>query len=131
MYCFNVSSLRFSKNTKQKLRVPCHFQISSLKTSVITILANWKYRLKYFFLSFTVVVVVTFFICWAPHHAQRLLAVYGNNGQRSSDGFNHIFDYLTYASGVLYFTSTCINPFLYSLMSYKFREAFKVRCYPF
>ncbi|KAG4080023.1 hypothetical protein HA402_006335 [Bradysia odoriphaga] len=72
-----------------------------------------------------VVVVVTFFICWAPHHAQRLLAVYGNNDQRSSDGFNYVFDYLTYASGVLYFTSTCINPFLYSLMSYKFREAFK------
>lgn len=76
--------------------------------------------------SFPVVVVVTFFICWAPHHAQRLLAVYGNNGQKTSDDFNYIFDYLTYASGILYFTSTCINPFLYSLMSYKFREAFKV-----
>lgn len=69
--------------------------------------------------------VLTFFICWAPHHAQRLLAVYGDSRQGSS--FNYIFDYLTYASGVLYFTSTCINPFLYSLMSYKFREAFKVR----
>ncbi|KAJ6639910.1 Pyrokinin-1 receptor, partial [Pseudolycoriella hygida] len=72
-----------------------------------------------------VIVVVTFFICWAPHHAQRLLAVYGNNGHRSSDEFNYIFDCLTYASGVLYFTSTCINPFLYSIMSFKFREAFK------
>ena len=70
-------------------------------------------------------VVVAFFLCWAPFHAQRLVAIYG-----ASTGAEHLQDiYLivTYVSGVLYYLSTCINPLLYSIMSHKFREAFKVR----
>ena len=31
------------------------------------------------FLTFIVFVVLGFFICWAPFHAQRLLYVYGKN----------------------------------------------------
>lgn len=68
---------------------------------------------------FTVAVVFAFFLCWAPFHAQRLVAFYFND---------HPFIYaiMTYISGVLYYLSTCINPLLYNLMSNKFREAFKV-----
>lgn len=69
---------------------------------------------------FTVAVVVAFFFCWAPFHAQRLLASYAGN--------NQLFVYVitTYVSGILYYLSTCINPLLYNIMSNKFREAFKV-----
>lgn len=74
---------------------------------------------------FSVAVVVAFFICWAPHHAQRLFAIYGN-AQDTDDDIDVIYYYLTYVSGILYFVSTCINPFLYNIMSHKFREAFKV-----
>ncbi|CAD7084513.1 unnamed protein product [Hermetia illucens] len=42
--------------------------------------------------------------------------------------YSEIYDVLTHISGVLYFVSTCINPFLYNIMSYKFREAFKGTC---
>ncbi|ALC46231.1 CG8795 [Drosophila busckii] len=73
-----------------------------------------------------VAVAVAFFICWAPFHAQRLMAVYGSTAGIESEWFNDIFNILNYTSGVLYFLSTCINPLLYNIMSHKFREAFKV-----
>ncbi|KAH8273160.1 hypothetical protein KR018_007224 [Drosophila ironensis] len=73
-----------------------------------------------------VAVAVAFFICWAPFHAQRLMAVYGSTSGIESQWFNDAFTILNYTSGVLYFLSTCINPLLYNIMSHKFREAFKV-----
>ncbi|XP_064552684.1 somatostatin receptor type 4 [Drosophila montana] len=76
-----------------------------------------------------VAVAVAFFLCWAPFHAQRLMAVYGVsliNACRCRDAFNDYFHILDYTSGVLYFLSTCINPLLYNIMSHKFREAFKI-----
>ncbi|XP_036323188.1 pyrokinin-1 receptor [Rhagoletis pomonella] len=86
-----------------------------------------------------VAVVICFFLCWAPFHAQRLIAVYGTavmggssesgaGGAGSADDKNHhvvIYTVMTYVSGVLYYLSTCINPLLYNLMSNKFRQAFK------
>lgn len=64
---------------------------------------------------------MAFFLCWAPFHAQRLVAIYGSR-------YDHLTIYvvMTYVSGILYYMSTCINPLLYNLMSNKFREAFKV-----
>nr|CAD7398877.1 unnamed protein product [Timema cristinae] len=74
-----------------------------------------------------VAVVVTFFICWAPFHAQRLLAVYGGGDaeRRPSPVMIIIYSILTYTSGILYYLSTTVNPVLYHIMSNKFREAFK------
>ncbi|XP_051862631.1 uncharacterized protein LOC117575391 isoform X3 [Drosophila albomicans] len=77
----------------------------------------------------SVAVAVAFFLCWAPFHAQRLMAVYGVsliNVCRCQESFNDYFRILDYTSGVLYFLSTCINPLLYNIMSHKFREAFKI-----
>lgn len=73
----------------------------------------------FFLLIFSVAVVLAFFLCWAPFHAQRIFAFYFHD---------HVFIYavMTYISGVLYYLSTCINPLLYNIMSNKFREAFKV-----
>lgn len=67
----------------------------------------------------TVAVVVAFFFCWAPFHAQRLVAFYGKDQL-------FVYAITTYVSGILYYLSTCINPLLYNIMSNKFREAFKV-----
>lgn len=67
--------------------------------------------------------VVAFFICWAPFHAQRLLAIYG---APTSTHMITAFGIMTYISGVLYYVSTTINPLLYHIISNKFREAFKV-----
>ncbi|XP_071443981.1 pyrokinin-1 receptor-like [Hetaerina americana] len=73
-----------------------------------------------------VAVVVAFFICWAPFHAQRLVAVYGKPEEEPTDMMLTAYYALTYISGILYYLSTTINPVLYHIMSLKFREAFKV-----
>lgn len=76
---------------------------------------------------FTVAVVICFFLCWAPFHAQRLIAIYAPaRGAQLHDQHELLYTVMTYVSGVLYYLSTCINPLLYNLMSNKFREAFKV-----
>lgn len=73
-----------------------------------------------------VAVVVAFFICWAPFHAQRLLAVHAKNTTEPKDALVIVYTILTYTSGVFYYLSTTVNPLLYNIMSNKFREAFKV-----
>ncbi|XP_074033554.1 neuromedin-U receptor 2-like [Leptinotarsa decemlineata] len=73
-----------------------------------------------------IAVVVAFFICWAPFHTQRLLAVYlSTASEEIQQMFFDFYLYLMYTSGVLYFVSTCVNPVLYHIMSNKFRKAFK------
>ncbi|XP_076226895.1 pyrokinin-1 receptor [Nomia melanderi] len=73
-----------------------------------------------------VAVVVAFFICWAPFHAQRLLAVYAQSTKAEpEDALVIVYTILTYVSGVFYYLSTTVNPLLYNIMSNKFREAFK------
>ncbi|KAG6453130.1 pyrokinin-1 receptor isoform X1 [Manduca sexta] len=73
-----------------------------------------------------VAVALSFFICWAPFHVQRLLAIYGKSLEHPSDTFYLVYIVLTFLSGVLYYLSTAINPFLYNIMSNKFRNAFKM-----
>lgn len=70
----------------------------------------------------SVAVVVAFFLCWAPFHAQRLMAIYVQN-QTPTAVF--VYTVLTHISGVTYYLSATINPILYSIMSKKFRLAFK------
>lgn len=101
-----------------------------------------------------VAVVVCFFVCWAPFHAQRLMAIYVKD---PTDAEVMAYNVLLYISGVTYYVSaTCKysflsfhfwyklhvsrschwfifaglfdfagNPILYSIMSAKFRDAFK------
>ncbi|XP_015371971.1 PREDICTED: neuromedin-U receptor 2-like isoform X2 [Diuraphis noxia] len=83
-------------------------------------------------LKMLVAVVVAFFICWAPFHAQRLIAIFGSSHASSGNldaediPFLHqLYGISTYISGVLYYVSTTINPILYHIMSLKFRGAFK------
>ncbi|XP_069961713.1 thyrotropin-releasing hormone receptor isoform X2 [Bactrocera oleae] len=73
-----------------------------------------------------IAVAVAFFLCWAPFHAQRLMAVYGSSANIESQLFRDVFEAVDLTSGVLYYLSTCINPLLYNIMSHKFRDAFKV-----
>ncbi|KAG5670313.1 hypothetical protein PVAND_000589 [Polypedilum vanderplanki] len=76
-----------------------------------------------------IAVAVSFFLCFAPFHSQRIMAVYGKVMKKSfnsDDTFMKVYIALTYLSGISYFLSTCINPFLYNLMSHKFRNASKL-----
>ncbi|KAK6169605.1 hypothetical protein SNE40_020620 [Patella caerulea] len=71
-----------------------------------------------------VAVVVAFFVCWAPFHAQRLMTLYVKREQWTPE-LLVVQSYLFYVSGVLYFLSCTINPILYNLLSRKYRQAFK------
>lgn len=66
-------------------------------------------------------VVVMFFLCWAPFHAQRLLYVYAVD----TDYYTDVNEWLYILSGCLYYFSTTVNPILYNIMSIKYRDAFK------
>ncbi|XP_059145448.1 tachykinin-like peptides receptor 86C [Physella acuta] len=75
-------------------------------------------------LKLSFAVVIAFFVCWAPFHAQRLMTVYINPAEWTPElllAQSHLF----YISGVLYFLSCTVNPILYNLLSRKFRQAFK------
>lgn len=75
-------------------------------------------------------VVVAFFICWGLFHTQRLFSVYyaAYFDQKLNDAefVKFMYNTLTWISGIFYYVSTCVNPFLYNIMSRKFRLAFKV-----
>ncbi|XP_055636338.1 neuropeptides capa receptor [Toxorhynchites rutilus septentrionalis] len=66
-------------------------------------------------------VVITFFVCWAPFHAQRLLFLYARNWQH----FNTVNTWLFSVAGWLYYVSCTINPILYNVMSHRYRVAFR------
>lgn len=70
--------------------------------------------------SFLAAVVLAFFLCWLPFHAQRLAYIYFSD----SRVYRMINEYLFYISGVLYYFSATVNPILYNLMSLKYRHAF-------
>ncbi|KAK1130915.1 hypothetical protein K0M31_017220 [Melipona bicolor] len=76
----------------------------------------------------TLAVVIAFFICWAPFHVQRLIAIYGTSSEDHISSNSKLAEFLyllsTYISGVFYYVSTTINPILYNIMSNKFRVAF-------
>lgn len=66
--------------------------------------------------------MVAFFVCWAPFHAQRMMTIYIDEW---NEFLLKVHKKIFYFSGVLYFISCTINPILYSIMSRKFRQAFK------
>lgn len=65
--------------------------------------------------------MITFFLCWAPFHTQRLLYVYARN----SPHYQEVNEWLYYITGCLYYFSSTVNPILYNLMSVKYRNAFR------
>ncbi|XP_059609125.1 neuropeptides capa receptor isoform X2 [Phlebotomus argentipes] len=66
-------------------------------------------------------VVIFFFVCWVPFHAQRLLYLYGQQW----DYYGIVNEWLFFCGGVLYYISCTINPILYNVMSHRYRVAFK------
>ncbi|KAB0803694.1 hypothetical protein PPYR_00664 [Photinus pyralis] len=66
-------------------------------------------------------VVIGFFLCWAPFHAQRLLFLYGRN----LSFYYELNAWMFYITGIFYYFSCTLNPILYNLMSNRYRSAFK------
>ena len=69
------------------------------------------------FSFFAAAVVMAFFLCWAPFHAQRLIYVYCKHNKF----FRTVNEYLFHVSGFFYYFNCTINPILYNVMSLKYR----------
>lgn len=66
-------------------------------------------------------IVITFFISWAPFHAQRLVFSYGKHWPN----YDQINEFLFTIAGVFYYLSCTINPIIYNVMSHRYRTAFR------
>ncbi|KAF4519308.1 hypothetical protein B566_EDAN005247, partial [Ephemera danica] len=66
-------------------------------------------------------VVIAFFLCWAPFHAQRLLFVYLGE----SPSYLEHNEWIYHLTGCFYYFSSTVNPILYNVMSAKYRLAFR------
>ncbi|XP_041988162.1 neuromedin-U receptor 2-like [Aricia agestis] len=69
-----------------------------------------------------VAVAASFFICWSPYSALRLMIVLPG---LSYDHYFNLWRVVIYLSSINIYMSTAVNPILYSLMSHKFRNAFR------
>lgn len=66
--------------------------------------------------------MIGFFICWAPFHAQRLLAIYGSEGNTEHE---KIIEWVFFLTGIAYYLQSTMNPILYNIMSDRYRIAFR------
>ena len=69
-----------------------------------------------------VAVVITFIICYASFHAQRLITS-GLQFQMLARSQRRLITIFYFISGILYYLGSTINPIFYHLFSKKYREA--------
>ncbi|XP_050701006.1 neuromedin-U receptor 2-like isoform X2 [Eriocheir sinensis] len=70
-------------------------------------------------------VVVAFFLCWAPFHAQRLMFGIITSKDQWTETLRSINTQLYCFTGTCYYLNSAINPLLYSVMSIRFRNALR------
>ncbi|XP_072496598.1 neuromedin-U receptor 1 [Notamacropus eugenii] len=68
------------------------------------------------------VLVVVFGVCWAPFHVDRLM---WSCVSHWTEELLQAFEYVHVISGVFFYLSSAANPVLYSLLSSRFRGAFR------
>lgn len=112
LYVLIGIKLRKSKLLYGKKRKSCDSRCISGQTRVIRMLSKYKFDRfsnKSIFNNFgkfivSVAVVLTFFCCWFPFHAQRIMAIYGRIMHKSERDriFMTVYAALTYISGKPY-----------------------------
>ncbi|XP_045135947.1 neuromedin-U receptor 2-like isoform X3 [Portunus trituberculatus] len=70
-------------------------------------------------------VVVAFFLCWAPFHAQRLMFAIVTSKDQWTDTLFSVHTKLFCFTGACYYLNSAVNPLLYSVMSVRFRNALR------
>lgn len=68
-----------------------------------------------------IIIVITFFISWAPFHVQRIIFIYGKHWPNYSTVNENLFA----IAGFFYYLSCTINPIIYNAMSTRYRIAFR------
>lgn len=103
--------------TKLQNREECH---SQGKFGKYTNPAAVKQMKSKSIIRMLITLVITFFVSWAPFHAQRLVFLYGQHW----NNYHHINEILFTTAGVFYYLSCTMNPIIYNVMSHRYREAF-------
>ncbi|XP_072938864.1 neuromedin-U receptor 2-like [Epargyreus clarus] len=67
-------------------------------------------------------IAASFFICWSPYCIIRIMAIIPELRQKD---YIYVWQVFCYLNCINSYASTAVNPILYSLMSRKFRRAFK------
>ncbi|KAH8368010.1 hypothetical protein KR084_005550 [Drosophila pseudotakahashii] len=97
------------------------------KAAVIRMLGKlfliWRYELNLVIILLISIaaVVITFFVCWFPFHLQRLIFLYAKDMENYLDINEALFS----IAGFAYYVSCTINPIVYSVMSRRYRVAFR------
>lgn len=86
---------------------------------------RWQIRSRRIVIRMLIAVAIAFFICWAPFHAQRLLFLYVSLYGSWTENLRTINQELFYIAGCFYYFNSTVNPLLYSVMSNRFRVAFR------
>ena len=71
--------------------------------------------------SFSVAIIVTFFICWTPYHVQKLVFVFFSMKNSWTQDSISLYQITHHIAGGLFYINAALNPFLYSLCSQRFR----------
>jgi len=86
---------------------------------------RWQIQSRRIVIRMLIAVAAAFFICWIPFHTQRLLFVYVTLYGSWTEKLRTINHELFYVAGCFYYFNSTINPLLYSVMSNRFRVAFR------
>lgn len=88
---------------------------------LIVIILHEKRGFEFMFFLFFQMIVMVFFISWAPFHIQRLVYIYGKHWSK----YIEINETLFMIAGFFYYLSCAINPIIYNAMSKRYRTAFR------
>ncbi|XP_037113252.1 growth hormone secretagogue receptor type 1-like [Syngnathus acus] len=69
------------------------------------------------------VIVMAFVLCWLPFHVDRTIFVFSLGTDTHLYFLYYLSQYLNLGSSVLYYLSAAVNPFLYNVMSARYRHA--------
>ncbi|CAF1553737.1 unnamed protein product [Didymodactylos carnosus] len=118
-----------SSPTNKDINTPSHkssitstYSGGNVNTHPMVKLSARRHARKVIF-KMLVAVVIAFFVCYAPFYFQRLVTSIGNHNATSSFHRTSL-TILFITSGLTFYLGSIINPFLYNVVSNKYRQAF-------
>ncbi|CEF69787.1 Neuropeptides capa receptor [Strongyloides ratti] len=105
--------------TQKDSTVTVSTQLLTIHSGTDRILSNQ--RAQKVVMKMLITVTAVFFLCYLPYHIERLIVIHGKDFCDNS-----IWCRLLYPiTGLLQYVSAMLNPFIYNLMSVRFRNGFR------
>uniref|UniRef100_A0A0K0DU49 G_PROTEIN_RECEP_F1_2 domain-containing protein n=2 Tax=Strongyloides stercoralis TaxID=6248 RepID=A0A0K0DU49_STRER len=119
----NICTIKSITNKQKMIQkdsaVTVSTQLLTIHSGTDRILSNQ--RAQKVVMKMLITVTAVFFLCYLPYHIERLIVIHGRDFCDNS-----IWCRLLYPiTGLLQYVSAMLNPFIYNLMSVRFRNAFR------